>query len=326
LPAAQPTGQIDRFKIGFNQMPAELELNILKVLAYFDLFDYPVSKEELFSFLSQPADVVGFSCALERLLEAGRLYLTGGFYMIRNDPSLTDRRLSGNLRAQPLLETGKRISRLLYQIPFVRAIGISGSLSKNFAGEDADIDYFIITGSNRLWVARTMMHFIKKLSYLLGRQHWYCMNYYLDEEALEIEEKNIFTAIELITLLPVQGMSTMTEFCRRNEWTRDYYPNFKTKHSPAVLSDRSSLLKRAMEYLLRGRMGEKLDNYFMNLTIRRWKIKESLQKRSVKGTRMSLFGGKHFSKPDPALFQREVLDLYNEKISRLKPAQAVHLV
>jgi predicted nucleotidyltransferase len=302
-------------------MPAELEFNILKVLTYFDLFDYPITKEELFSFLAQPADMVRFSCALERLLESGRLYLTGGFYMLRNDASLADRRLSGNLRAQPLLRTGKKISRLLYQVPFVRAIGISGSLSKNFAGEDADIDYFIITSSNRLWVARTMMHFIKKLSYLLGRQHWYCMNYYLDEEAMEIAEKNIFTAIELITLLPVQGMNTMIEFYRRNEWTREYYPNFEAKHSPAVFSDRSSLLKRALEYLLKGRMGERLDNYFMTITTRRWKIKEALQKRSVRGTRMSLFGGKHFSKPNPALFQKEILDLYNEKIGRLKPVQ-----
>jgi hypothetical protein len=209
----------------------------------------------------------------------------------------------------------------LYQVPFVRAIGISGSLSKNFAGEDADIDYFIITSPNRLWVARTMMHFIKKLSYLLGRQHWYCMNYYLDGEAMEIAEKNIFTAIELITLLPVQGMNTMIEFYRRNEWTREYYPNFEAKHSPAVFSDRSSLLKRALEYLLKGRMGERLDNYFMTITTRRWKIKEALQKRSVRGTRMSLFGGKHFSKPNPALFQKEILDLYNEKIGRLKPVQ-----
>ena len=133
-------------------MPAELGLSILKVLAYFDLFDYPVSKEELYSFLERPVDMEAFSEALTALQESNHLFLMRGFYTLHNNESLIDRRIKGNLRARSLLQTAKGISRFLYQIPYVRAIGISGSLSKNFAAEDADIDYFIITSPNRLWV------------------------------------------------------------------------------------------------------------------------------------------------------------------------------
>jgi hypothetical protein len=307
-------------------MAAELGISILKALAYFDLFDYPLSKEELFSFLERPVDMESFAGTLAALQESGHLFLISGFYTLQNNASLIGRRMTGNLRARNLLLTGKRISRFLYQVPYVRGIGISGSLSKNFAAEDADIDYFIITSPNRLWVARTMMHFIKKLAFLRGRQHWYCMNYYIDEDSLEIEEKNVFTAIELITLLPVQGMDTLREFYRRNEWAGNFYPNFKRKHAQKDDVSGKNLLKSALEYLLNGRIGDWLDDYFMRLTSSRWKRKEALQKRSVKGTRMSLFAGKHFSKPNPAYFQREILSLYNDKLGRMKLVWAKHFV
>src|SRR6202022_4223033 len=90
----------------------------------------------------------------------------------------------------------------------------------------SDIDFFIITKANRLWIARTLMHLFKKLTFLTGHQGWYCMNYYVDEEALQIEEKNIFTATELITLLPVCGNGTMEEFFRANNWASSYFPNY----------------------------------------------------------------------------------------------------
>ena len=191
----------------------------MKVLAYFDLFDYPLSKEEILAFLDQAVRMENLSEALNELRAEKYIFLYRDYYMIQDNDGLVTRRIKGNDRAKPLLRTGNRISRFLYQMPYVRAIGISGSLSKDFAGEGADIDYFIITKSNRLWVARTIMHLFKKWSFLFGRQHWYCMNYYIDEDALEIEEKNIFTAIELITLLPVRGNGVLHAFFDKNEWT-----------------------------------------------------------------------------------------------------------
>src|SRR6202000_1190878 len=151
----------------------------------------------------------------------------GPYYSLKNDPSLAQRRHQGEVRADKLLTTAKRNARLLYQFPFVRGVCISGSLSKRCADERADIDYFIITRSNRLWIARTLMHLFKKLTYLRGRQHRYCMNYFVDEDALEIREKNIFTATELITLLPASGNTGLNKVFQANDWTTSYYPQYR---------------------------------------------------------------------------------------------------
>ena len=289
----------------------------MKVLAYFDLFDYPLSKEEILAFLDQAVRMENLSEALNELRAEKYIFLYRDYYMIQDNDGLVTRRIKGNDRAKPLLRTGNRISRFLYQMPYVRAIGISGSLSKDFAGEGADIDYFIITKSNRLWVARTIMHLFKKWSFLFGRQHWYCMNYYIDEDALEIEEKNIFTAIELITLLPVRGNGVLHAFFDKNEWTNWFYPNYRLKIKDADILSGDSKWKRSIESLFNTRLGDWLDNYFMQVTSRRWSKKEEKQKLSVKGTRMGLQTGKHFSRPNPAFFQKEILSLYNDKLNAL---------
>jgi hypothetical protein len=157
------------------------------------------------------------------------------------------------------------------------------------------------------------MHFYKKLTFLTGRQHWYCMNYYIDEEALRIEEENIFTATELITLLPVCGNGTMDRFFETNNWTTIYFPNQPgIKHSH--FASRSSWLKKSIEWIFNNRLGNALDNYFMRLTSNRWTTKEKQQRVNVNGNRMGLCTGKHFSKPNPVYFQKKVLEALNSRL------------
>jgi hypothetical protein len=87
-------------------------------------------------------------------------------YSLQNNYALVDRRRNGNRKANQLLAKANEITKLLYNFPYVRAIGIQVLYSKNFADKNADIDYFIITKANRLWIARTLMHLYKKLPFL----------------------------------------------------------------------------------------------------------------------------------------------------------------
>jgi hypothetical protein len=290
----------------------------LKVVAYFDLFDYPLTEEDILFFLDRPTERGWLAAALNALLEDGSLFRLGAFYSLRDDPRLAERRLKGNRNAQKLLAIAAKGSRLLFRFPYVRGIGISGSLSKNFAGEDADIDYFIITSANRLWIARTLMHLFKKLNFLVGRQDWYCMNYFVDEEALKIQEKNIFTATELVTLLPVCGNGVLERFFDANDWANDYFPIYGSKKETMQVSHPGSWLKTAIERLLNNAMGESLDNFLMNLTTRRWKKKTDAGALNKKGDRMSLLTDKHYSSSDPAFLQARIMGLFNDKMKGLE--------
>lgn len=294
-------------RVAFN-----LERSVLRVLAYFDMFSYPLLKEEIHFFLDHSVQQQDVDAALDQLINARCIFKLGEFYSLSHDRSLAARRIKGNNHAGTLLNTAYKVSSLLYRFPFVRGIGISGSLSKNFADEEADIDFFIITKKNRLWIARTMMHLFKKLTYLAGRQHWFCMNYYVDEEALIIQEKNIFTAIELLTLLPVAGNGTLDHFFHANAWAHDYFPN-ATRSQDRKRYTHFPWYKKLVEWCFNNRLGDKLDTYLMKVTSRRWKQKEDSYRFNMKGIRMSLSTGKHFSRPNPNYLQKSLLDLFVEK-------------
>jgi len=278
------------------------------------MFRYPVSFDEIRFFIDQRTSEEDISNALRQMIKEEKVYRIDKFYSLRNNFNLIERRIKGNIHAGNLLKKAYTIAAFLYKFPYVRGIGISGSLSKNFADEKADIDFFVIAKRNRLWIARTWMHMFKKLTYLAGKQDWFCMNYYVDEDALLIEEKNMFTAMELITLLPACGNGIMGKFFDANDWAKSYYPSYEELNHSAKRITHDPWFKRFAEYLLNNKLGDKLDDYFFRLTSRRWKKKEVQQKLNAKGNRMGLKTAKHYSKPNPQFFQEKILMLYRSKL------------
>jgi hypothetical protein len=297
----------------------QLRSSILKAIAYFDLFNYPLAIEDILFFLDTEVEDYPVKRELDALVKEGCLFRTGPYYSLQNDPALADRRNLSHKRADALIPIAERGARLLFQFPFVRGVFISGSLSKHCAEEKEDVDYFIVTSANRLWIARTFMHLFKKLTYLLGHQHRYCLNYYVDEEALEIREKNIFTATELITLIAASGNGGIISFFKANEWTTRFYPRYHRRNRVSLGTPRSSLLKRTCERLLNNRIGDRLDDYFRKVTERRWKKKEDRGDLNLRGLTMSLQCGKHFARPNPEIFQQKILARYQRKIKELSP-------
>jgi len=295
----------------------EARESILKTLSYFAIFYYPLTPMEIRQFLGRNTSSKTFCAAIEQLQQEEKIYYLNGFYALENNSLLALRRTEGNQRAAQLLRKAARIGRFLYYFPFTRAIGISGSLSKNYADEKADIDFFIITRADRLWIARTLMHLYKKLTYITGRQHYHCMNYYIDEKALLLTDQNIYTAIEIKTLLPVVGEPTMKRFFESNQWADEWLPACAYRSQDR--KDRTgSWFKKAIEWLLGGKVFDHIDNYLLGLTRSRWKRKEEKGKQNGKGLRVGLITGKHFARSNPGDFQERVLAIYDQKLSALK--------
>ena len=275
------------------------------------------SLEDIRRFLDVEADKTVIEKEVCSLVRQHRIYRTGDYYSLQNNPALAARRAKGETHADELLLIAARNARLLYQFPFVRGICISGSLSKRCADEQADIDYFIITQGNRLWIARTLMHLYKKLSYLRGHQHRYCMNYYVDEEALEIKEKNIFTATELLTLMPMCGNGALDRFFEANTWTNLYLPHYRDRHWEGKGHHRTTLLKRMLETLFNNPMGDWIEQKLRLITDRRWKNKMERGDLNVKGDPMALQCSSHFSRPNPENFQQKVLSKYHRRVNEI---------
>jgi hypothetical protein len=61
-------------------------------------------------------------------------------------------------------------------------------------------------------------------------KNWFCLNYFIDEEKLQIKEQNIFTAVEVATLMPLKGRTVFKDFFQANDWVYQYLPN----HNPII--------------------------------------------------------------------------------------------
>lgn len=297
-------------------IPSPAGRSVLKVLAYFDIFHYPLKKKEIRQFLDRPISNVRLEFILQELVTDGLIFQNYDMYSLEDSPVPACRRIEGNLRAATILPKAQRIGKFLFRFPFVRGVGVSGSLSKNFADEKADIDFFIITKANRLWIARTLMHLFKKLMFLSGREHLYCMNYFVDEEALLLSDQNIFTAIELKTLLPVSGNPAVQEFFLSNLWADEWFPECPFRQQ-SNKPGRHVGIKYLFEWCCNNSLGNRLDNYLQKLTDRRWKRKQATGKRNNKGQMMGLVTDKHFARSNPGAFQEKVLFQYQERLDRL---------
>ena len=293
-----------------------LQKDILATLAYFDLFDYPLTHTEILQFLQKQSLGEEVNNGLLQLVYKNQVYKSDEFYSLQNDYSIAKRRRAGNNRARNLLATARKVAGLLSTFPFVRGVAVSGSLSKNFADENSDIDFFIIMAPNRLWLGRTILHCFKKLTFLFKKQDWFCMNYFVDEAGLQIKEKNIYTATEVATLMPLRGIECFQRFFAENKWYRLYLPNH-TMRIAYMEEVKKPFLKKLTEFVFNNPFGNLLDYLLMKLTAYRWQQKTLKKKVNKRGVIMGMDGSKHYAKPDPENFQKRLVDLYNKRVQNL---------
>jgi hypothetical protein len=298
--------------IAVNMMfPSSLKKQVLERLLYSEVFKHPLTAQEISAGITaNPEETADL---LSEMVASGLIFQHGEFYGVFDQENKIERRKQGMERAQQLYEKALKTGRFIHSFPFVKGVGISGSLSKGILHQDGDFDFFIITQNNRLWIARTLLILYKKL-FLLNSKKYFCVNYFIDDINLEIEEKNLFTATEIHSLIPVVG-EVLTEFHGANAWVRTFYPG--APFSEVVLPEiKKPWFSRLITGMLKGGLGEWADKRCMHITFRRWKKKFSYFQ--TEKFELTLKTRRYVSKHHPSDFQTKVLSKHRELIDRYK--------
>jgi hypothetical protein len=288
-----------------------LEQSIMKTLVYYDIFHYPLKSDEVFKFLrSNSVTAHDVSEHLDLLAERNHLSRFGEYYTLQKNESDIRRRIKGNREAERYLPLARRQAKLIAKFPFVRAVFASGSLSKGYMDEKSDLDFFVITQPNRLWICRALLALYKRI--VLNNSHkYFCTNYFIDTDHMEIEEKNLFTATELATLIPLSGDQYYLELMSRNlHWVANFFPNFEPA-SIQVNNAKDSRWKMFAEQLLNFCFGNIGDKLLMLVAALRWK-KQYRRSYSEKDFSIAFKTKRHTSKNHPNNFQKSVMDAYEE--------------
>ena len=300
----------------------DLKVHVLKTLLYYDIFNYPLKSKEVFHFLgtnSITEDHVRKT--LDALTNEILIYRYGNLYSLYPNESNIKRRVKGNNEAEKYLVVAQQKAKLISRFPFVRGVLASGSLSKGYMDEKSDIDFFIITTPGRLWIARTLLVLYKRI-FLGGSHKHFCVNYFVDEDHLEIEEKNLFTATELATVLPLYGSEQYSRLIKANSWLKGFFPNYVSRRTENVPKATVTTFKKILETLINTCFASNIDSYFKKITMRRWKKLYEAQ-YSEADFDLAFKSKAYASKNHPQHFQRKVMEIYAEKLKRFNFSSVV---
>jgi hypothetical protein len=290
------------------------ETHIRKTLLYYEIFEHPLTAKELFTLFPQNSLPYGdFHRFLDNLVQSNRLHRANGFYQLKNNPkNLSLVRLTRQKLAHRRQYIAKIMSYIIRMFPFVRGIFVSGDLSKGVASPTSDIDYVIITARKRLWICRTLLILFKKI-FLLNKRKYFCLNYFVSEDNLELDEKNYYTATEIAHLKPLYNEKLFLLYMNANRWIKEYFPNYSVSSFVTIRARQPfNIIQKFFEVFFIGRWAEQLDVKLMNVMKALWK-KRYPQYDTQTQERIFRSNNKE-SRAFIGNFSDKVLSLYNAKL------------
>lgn len=206
---------------------------IFRTLLYSDLFNCPLSEDELFYYLnyriSLPRkDIKEIAPQTPGVFEYDR------WYSLRNDWKFITERKKRQRISEKKMTIARRVVMWLSWIPSISFIGVSGSVAAGNADRDEDIDFFVITRENTLYATRfVILLFLEILGkrrkrYETQVSNKICLNMLIDEVSLVTpsRKQSLYTAREIAQLVPLfDHHNTYKRFVKANAWSKTYLPN-----------------------------------------------------------------------------------------------------
>ena len=258
-------------KAGEDAELSPLERSILRAVTYADVFDFPLTAEEiqrnLVSYVATEGEVQhalnGQQLVPDYLENHNRYFTLPGRRQI-----IEQRRLRSDANAA-LWERADYYGQLIAQLPFVRMVAVTGALAVNNARPGDDIDYLIVTEPGRLWLCRAFVILLVKRAAEQG--DLICPNYFLSERALALPERDLFTAHELLQMVPVAGFRVYQRMLALNDWACGLLPTAL----PKLEADNNEFQKDGpdsglLEKILRLRPADLLERWEMKRKISRF--------------------------------------------------------
>lgn len=249
-------------------MSDAVETSILKTIAYFDIFDFPLTEWEVYKNLWQPEQSVSFSdvrTALAQMVEKEKIGTREGFFFIKRKNSSIVSRKARYLLAQKKMKKARCAVRLISALPFIRAIFVCNDLSYLNASDRSDIDLAIMAAKNRIWTARFLtaglMAILGKRPSAARRADKICLSFYIVEDGLNLKklayQEDVHFIYWLSQFLPIYGQQTVIDdFFAQNSWLKNFLPNWQAnKTNQRWHVERKFVAKKLIETVLRGALG-----------------------------------------------------------------------
>jgi hypothetical protein len=298
------------------------EQGVLRTLIYYHIFDFPLTMDELVQLAAAPwSDQDGCGEAVRRLVDRGLVSRRDDLVHLGSADSV-DRRRRAEVAGKQILPRAHRRARFIAAFPWVRAVAISGTLSKGIHQAGDDVDFFVITAPGRPWLCRVVLMGFKKL-FLFNSRRLFCVNYLVAEDHLEVPDRNEFTAAEIAWLRPVTGERLLAAFERANGWVRRFLPNRPDPPISTADDRRPAVVSRAVETLLANPLGDALEATAHRMM--RWRNRRRYGGGLLERYDQAMRATTSHSKHHPQDFQGKVMKRYTEALAAFEREHGVKL-
>lgn len=204
--------------------------NIFLALSYALVFNCGLAFDELHTWLPLSKTTPSrLKKTLDSLVQSGQINFKNGQYYLGRSPKIN----SSSVTFKRKLRIATQAAGVLKILPSVQLVALSGSLAAGRPQRSSDIDFFIITSPGRVWLTRLATVLLLGLLGLSRRrnrnsvQDRICLNMFLSSDNLKIKSQNLYTARELLQIIPLINRNlTYENFIRQNNWTLKIFPNF----------------------------------------------------------------------------------------------------
>lgn len=211
----------------------------MAALAYFDVFEYPLTLMELkrwrWSASGEPAHETEPSP--NEILAAIKTLPVGeedGHYFLAGREALVAERHRRYRLAEKKFRKARRFACWLRHLPSVRLIAVCNSLAYANSVEESDIDFFIVCRPGTLWATRFVAAGALKLLNLRPtperQADRFCLSFFATEDALDLSRLAIssgdaYLRYWIATLAPLYDAgNAMAKFWAANAWIRERLP------------------------------------------------------------------------------------------------------
>jgi len=223
---------------------------------------------------------------------------------------------------------GKYLKYLRF-IPFLNMVSVCNSLSFGTVNKNSDIDLFIVTEKNRLFITRTLLLI---LFHILGvRRHGnkiknrICLSFFVDESNSNLQKialkDDYYLVLWILKMYPVINKNDYyNKFLTVNSWLNTYI-NFRQdvffNEKNRLNFEYNSVFKNFLQFIFSGFLGNKLE-----MILQYWQLKRAKSKTKPGDSGVIVENGiLKFHKIDRRIFFNEIIRknmLSNEKISKEK--------
>ena len=307
-----------------------LSQKILTTLTYYDIMDYPMTAFEIWKYLigsnneslSENQEKIEIKILdvikeleNEELKKKTEEYR--GYYFLKGRRELVEKRIEKNKVAERKFNKTRKAVWFMKFVPFVRMIAVTGTLAMKNTERSSDLDLLIVLKHGHIFTGRTL---VTLMTHLLGVRRYgdkianrVCLNFFITDQSLKINIKDLFSSSEYFFILPMFGYETFLEFQKANDWIGEFRENYTGEKIANLKIINDSQYSKIIRTI-----GEVIFSFrFIENWLKKWQTKRIMQ-----DFRTHIFGAMVMADDNALIFLPEpqgpgIFERFQEKMGEL---------